>query len=153
CYEILQSLGLRKTQVEYIACPSCGRTKFDLPTVLNEVRNATRHLVGLDIAVMGCFPPGETVITETGPTPIEAVQAGMRVLTHEGSYAPVAAVESHEFDGELVELTLRGAPPVRVTPNHPILAFIRESKVKEGRKRWQNVAAFAASVQGVEPRW
>ncbi|MGC4044483.1 MAG: (E)-4-hydroxy-3-methylbut-2-enyl-diphosphate synthase [Armatimonas sp.] len=55
CYELLQSLGLRKTQVEYIACPSCGRTKFDLPTVLNQVRNATNHLVGLDIAVMGCF--------------------------------------------------------------------------------------------------
>jgi len=61
CYEILQALGLRKTQVEYIACPSCGRTKFDLPTVLREVRNATRHLVGLDIAVMGCIVngPGE----------------------------------------------------------------------------------------------
>src|SRR5437016_12573803 len=38
CYDILQSLGLRKTKVEYIACPSCGRTKFNLPAVLNEVR-------------------------------------------------------------------------------------------------------------------
>ncbi len=61
CYEILQALGLRKTKVEYIGCPSCGRTKFDLPTVLNWVRNATEHLVGLDIAVMGCIVngPGE----------------------------------------------------------------------------------------------
>src|SRR5262249_3547277 len=33
CYEILQALGLRRTKTEYIACPSCGRTKFDLPTV------------------------------------------------------------------------------------------------------------------------
>ncbi|HCM72804.1 MAG TPA: (E)-4-hydroxy-3-methylbut-2-enyl-diphosphate synthase [Fimbriimonadaceae bacterium] len=68
CYEILQALGLRKTQVEYIACPSCGRTKFDLPTVLREVRNATRHLVGLDIAVMGCIVngPGEMADADYG---------------------------------------------------------------------------------------
>ena len=68
CYEILQALGLRKTQVEYIACPSCGRTKFDLPTVLREVRDATKHLVGLDIAVMGCIVngPGEMAGADYG---------------------------------------------------------------------------------------
>ncbi|MBC8139908.1 MAG: (E)-4-hydroxy-3-methylbut-2-enyl-diphosphate synthase [Armatimonadetes bacterium] len=68
CYEILQALGLRKTQVEYIACPSCGRTKFDLPTVLREVRNATSHLIGLDIAVMGCIVngPGEMADADYG---------------------------------------------------------------------------------------
>ncbi len=68
CYDILQSLGLRKTKVEYIACPSCGRTKFNLPTVLNEVRNATKHLVGLDIAVMGCIVngPGEMADADYG---------------------------------------------------------------------------------------
>ncbi len=68
CYEILQALGLRKTQVEYIACPSCGRTKFDLPTVLRKVRDATKHLVGLDIAVMGCIVngPGEMAGADYG---------------------------------------------------------------------------------------
>ncbi len=68
CYDILQALGLRKTKVEYIACPSCGRTKFDLPIVLNRVREATRHLVGLDIAVMGCIVngPGEMADADYG---------------------------------------------------------------------------------------
>ncbi|HTQ09983.1 MAG TPA: (E)-4-hydroxy-3-methylbut-2-enyl-diphosphate synthase [Fimbriimonadaceae bacterium] len=68
CYDILQSLGLRKTKVEYIACPSCGRTKFNLPAVLHEVREATRHLVGLDIAVMGCIVngPGEMADADYG---------------------------------------------------------------------------------------
>lgn len=68
CYDILQALGLRKTKVEYIACPSCGRTKFDLPTVLNQVREATKHLVGLDIAVMGCIVngPGEMADADYG---------------------------------------------------------------------------------------
>ena len=68
CYDILQALGLRKTKVEYIACPSCGRTKFNLPTVLREVREATKHLVGLDIAVMGCIVngPGEMADADYG---------------------------------------------------------------------------------------
>lgn len=68
CYDILQSIGLRKTKVEYIACPSCGRTKFNLPRVLQEVRTATNHLVGLDIAVMGCIVngPGEMADADYG---------------------------------------------------------------------------------------
>ncbi len=68
CYDILQALGLRKTKVEYIACPSCGRTKFNLPSVLHEVRESTRHLVGLDIAVMGCIVngPGEMADADYG---------------------------------------------------------------------------------------
>jgi (E)-4-hydroxy-3-methylbut-2-enyl-diphosphate synthase len=68
CYDILQSLGLRKTKVEFIACPSCGRTKFDLPTVLYAVKSATGHLVGLDIAVMGCIVngPGEMADADYG---------------------------------------------------------------------------------------
>ncbi len=61
CYSILQALGLRKTMVEYVACPSCGRTLFNLEDVLHKVREATKHLTGLDIAVMGCIVngPGE----------------------------------------------------------------------------------------------
>jgi (E)-4-hydroxy-3-methylbut-2-enyl-diphosphate synthase len=58
CYGILQALGLRKTMVEYIACPSCGRTLFNLEHVLHQVREATKHLTGLDIAVMGCIVNG-----------------------------------------------------------------------------------------------
>jgi (E)-4-hydroxy-3-methylbut-2-enyl-diphosphate synthase len=68
CYSILQALGLRKTMVEYVACPSCGRTLFNLETVLHEVREATKHLTGLDIAVMGCIVngPGEMADADYG---------------------------------------------------------------------------------------
>ncbi|MHB8574958.1 MAG: (E)-4-hydroxy-3-methylbut-2-enyl-diphosphate synthase [Dehalococcoidia bacterium] len=68
CYDILQALGLRRTKVEFIACPSCGRTKFDLPTVFNQVKQATSHLVGLNIAVMGCIVngPGEMADADYG---------------------------------------------------------------------------------------
>lgn len=68
CYSILQALGLRKTMVEYVACPSCGRTLFNLEEVLHQVREATKHLVGLDIAVMGCIVngPGEMADADYG---------------------------------------------------------------------------------------
>lgn len=68
CYEILQALGLRRTMVEYVACPSCGRTLFNLEKVLNEVREATKHLTGLNIAVMGCIVngPGEMADADYG---------------------------------------------------------------------------------------
>ena len=68
CYSILQSLGLRKTMVEYVACPSCGRTLFNLEEVLHKVRDATAHLKGLDIAVMGCIVngPGEMADADYG---------------------------------------------------------------------------------------
>ncbi|PZO21901.1 MAG: 4-hydroxy-3-methylbut-2-en-1-yl diphosphate synthase [Leptolyngbya foveolarum] len=68
CYSILQALGLRKTMVEYVACPSCGRTLFNLEEVLHKVREATSHLTGLDIAVMGCIVngPGEMADADYG---------------------------------------------------------------------------------------
>ena len=68
CYSILQALGLRKTMVEYVACPSCGRTLFNLEEVLHKVRDATNHLTGLDIAVMGCIVngPGEMADADYG---------------------------------------------------------------------------------------
>ena len=68
CYSILQALGLRKTMVEYVACPSCGRTLFNLENVLHKVREATKHLTGLDIAVMGCIVngPGEMADADYG---------------------------------------------------------------------------------------
>ncbi len=68
CYGILQALGLRRTMVEYVACPSCGRTLFNLEEVLHKVRNATNHLTGLNIAVMGCIVngPGEMADADYG---------------------------------------------------------------------------------------
>ncbi|MEB3295301.1 MAG: (E)-4-hydroxy-3-methylbut-2-enyl-diphosphate synthase [Synechococcales bacterium] len=68
CYGILQALGLRRTMVEYVACPSCGRTLFNLEEVLHKVRAATDHLTGLNIAVMGCIVngPGEMADADYG---------------------------------------------------------------------------------------
>ncbi|MDE6330484.1 MAG: (E)-4-hydroxy-3-methylbut-2-enyl-diphosphate synthase [Muribaculaceae bacterium] len=65
---ILQAARLRFSKTEYIACPSCGRTLFDLPGTLAEVRRATSHLHGLKIGVMGCIVngPGEMADADYG---------------------------------------------------------------------------------------
>ncbi len=65
---ILQSLQMRQTEADLIACPGCGRTLYDLPTTLAKVRAATCHLKHLKIAVMGCIVngPGEMADADYG---------------------------------------------------------------------------------------
>lgn len=102
CYDILQSLGLRKTKVEYIACPSCGRTKFNLPTVLHEVREATKHLVGLDIAVMGCIVngPGEMADADYG----YVGAAGGKITLYRGKQVVKNGIPQEQGVAELIAL-------------------------------------------------
>jgi (E)-4-hydroxy-3-methylbut-2-enyl-diphosphate synthase len=67
-YMILQATRARFTKNEYIACPSCGRTHFEIEKRLEEVKAATSHLKGLKIAVMGCIVngPGEMADADYG---------------------------------------------------------------------------------------
>jgi len=55
---ILQALGIKYSKAEFIACPSCGRTQFDIIEELKKVKEKTSHLKGLKIAVMGCIVNG-----------------------------------------------------------------------------------------------
>ncbi len=65
---LLQASRARITATEFIACPSCGRTLFDIQSVLGKVKAATSHLTGLKIAVMGCIVngPGEMADADYG---------------------------------------------------------------------------------------
>lgn len=65
---ILQAARLRMSKTEYIACPSCGRTLFDLQKTLQEVKDATKEMKGLKIGVMGCIVngPGEMADADYG---------------------------------------------------------------------------------------
>jgi (E)-4-hydroxy-3-methylbut-2-enyl-diphosphate synthase len=67
-FGILQATGSRISKTEYIACPGCGRTLFDLQTTLKKVKAATTHLKGLKIGVMGCIVngPGEMADADYG---------------------------------------------------------------------------------------
>jgi (E)-4-hydroxy-3-methylbut-2-enyl-diphosphate synthase len=66
--KILQALGLRFSKAEFIACPSCGRTQFDIMNSFTKVKKETAHLKGLKIAVMGCIVngPGEMAGADYG---------------------------------------------------------------------------------------
>lgn len=66
--DILQATKRKITQCEYVACPSCGRTLYDIETVFTEVKRRTSHLKGLTIAVMGCIVngPGEMADADYG---------------------------------------------------------------------------------------
>lgn len=67
-FGILQAARTRTSKTEYISCPGCGRTLFDLQTTLARIKKATSHLKGLKIAVMGCIVngPGEMADADYG---------------------------------------------------------------------------------------
>jgi (E)-4-hydroxy-3-methylbut-2-enyl-diphosphate synthase len=67
-FGILQAARTRMTKTEYISCPSCGRTLFDLPETTAMIRKRTDHLKGVKIGIMGCIVngPGEMADADYG---------------------------------------------------------------------------------------
>ncbi|HTJ77736.1 MAG TPA: (E)-4-hydroxy-3-methylbut-2-enyl-diphosphate synthase [Rariglobus sp.] len=67
-YNVLQGAGARISKTEFVACPSCGRTLFDLQTTTQRIRSQTGHLKGVKLAIMGCIVngPGEMADADFG---------------------------------------------------------------------------------------
>jgi (E)-4-hydroxy-3-methylbut-2-enyl-diphosphate synthase len=67
-FNILQAAGCRSFKTDYVACPSCGRTLFNLQTVTARIKTRTEHLKGVKIAIMGCIVngPGEMADADFG---------------------------------------------------------------------------------------
>ncbi|KZV34576.1 GcpE [Dorcoceras hygrometricum] len=67
-FNLLQGCRMRNTKTEYVSCPSCGRTLFDLQEISAEIREKTSHLPGVSIAIMGCIVngPGEMADADFG---------------------------------------------------------------------------------------
>ncbi|HEY3083422.1 MAG TPA: (E)-4-hydroxy-3-methylbut-2-enyl-diphosphate synthase [Chloroflexota bacterium] len=67
-FNVLQAAGARISKTDYVACPSCGRTLFDLQTTTARIKARTDHLTGLKIAIMGCVVngPGEMADADFG---------------------------------------------------------------------------------------
>ncbi|HEY0947384.1 MAG TPA: flavodoxin-dependent (E)-4-hydroxy-3-methylbut-2-enyl-diphosphate synthase, partial [Opitutaceae bacterium] len=67
-YNVLQGAGARISKTEFVACPSCGRTLFDLQTTTQRIREKTGHLKGVKLAIMGCIVngPGEMADADFG---------------------------------------------------------------------------------------
>lgn len=102
---ILQATRLRMSKTEYIACPGCGRTLFDLQQTLKEVKKATANLKGLKIGVMGCIVngPGEMADADYG-----YVGAGPgRVSIYRGKELIVKNIPTEEALPALLDLIER----------------------------------------------
>lgn len=67
-FTVLQATRLRMSRADYIACPSCGRTLFDLQSTTARIKSKTDHLIGVKIAIMGCIVngPGEMADADFG---------------------------------------------------------------------------------------
>lgn len=117
CYDILQATGHRRTKTEFIACPSCGRTKFDLPSVFREVKAATGHLTGLDIAVMGCIVngPGEMADAHYG----YVGQAGGKIALYRGHECVKNNIPQEKGVEELIALLKSDGVWVEPSENRP----------------------------------
>ena len=101
-FGILQATRTRITKTEYISCPSCGRTLFDLQEVTARIRSRTQHLKGLKIGVMGCIVngPGEMADADYGyvGTGIE------KISLYKNQDVIKKDVPMHEADDELINL-------------------------------------------------
>ncbi len=101
-YRILQGARLRTTRTEFISCPSCGRTLFDLQETTARIKSKTDHLKGVKIAIMGCIVngPGEMADADFG-----YVGSGPGVVNlYVGQECVERRVSSKRADDRLVEL-------------------------------------------------
>ncbi len=101
-YRVLQGARQRTTRTEYISCPSCGRTLFDLEETTARIKARTDHLRGVKIAIMGCIVngPGEMADADFG-----YVGSGVgQVTLYVGKQIVARAVPESEASERLVEL-------------------------------------------------
>jgi len=101
-FGILQAARVRISKTEYISCPSCGRTLFDLQETTAMIRNRTDHLKGVKIAIMGCIVngPGEMADADYG-----YVGSGVGKITlYKGKEVVKKSVNAGEAVDELIEL-------------------------------------------------
>jgi len=102
CYDILQATGRRMSRAEFISCPSCGRTLFDIEKVTNIIKKRLGHLKGLRIAIMGCIVNG---IGEMGEADFGYVGAGPgKVNLYKGHILAKKNIPEAEAVEELIKL-------------------------------------------------
>lgn len=100
--DLFQATRRRLTQCEYIACPSCGRTLYDIESAFNEVKRRTSHLKGITIAVMGCIVngPGEMADADYG----YIGEGRGKVAIYRKSQAVLRSVPQEEAIDRLLEI-------------------------------------------------
>lgn len=102
CFGILQATRTRISKTEYISCPSCGRTLFDLQETTQKIRSVTDHLKGIKIGIMGCIVngPGEMADADYGYV---GVGVG-KISLYKGKEVVKKNVPTEHAVDELIEL-------------------------------------------------
>jgi (E)-4-hydroxy-3-methylbut-2-enyl-diphosphate synthase len=101
-YNILQGARRRISKTEFISCPSCGRTQFDLETTTQRIKSQTSHLTGVKVAIMGCIVngPGEMADADFG-----YVGSGPgKINLYVGKACVERNIPFHHADAKLIEL-------------------------------------------------
>ena len=100
--DLLQACRRRFTKPEYIACPGCGRTLYNIQKLLGEVMEATKEFAGVKIAVMGCIVngPGEMADADFG----YVGEGGGKVTLYKGSEPVMRGIPQEQGVEKLVEL-------------------------------------------------
>lgn len=101
-FNILQAARMRTSKTDFISCPSCGRTLFDLQDVTKRIRSRTAHLPGVKIAIMGCIVngPGEMADADFGYVGSKPGKIDLYV----GKQCVEKDIEFDDADDRLVEL-------------------------------------------------
>ena len=101
-FNILQASGARLSRTDYVACPGCGRTLFDLESTTNRIKSKTAHLPGVRIAVMGCIVngPGEMADADFGYVGSSPGKVNLYV----GKEQVARGIPTAEADERLIEL-------------------------------------------------
>ncbi|MBI3211658.1 MAG: (E)-4-hydroxy-3-methylbut-2-enyl-diphosphate synthase [Simkania negevensis] len=101
-FGILQAARMRASKTEFIACPGCGRTLFDLQTVTQRIRSKTSHLPGVKIAIMGCVVngPGEMADADFGYVGARSGKVDLYV----GKTCVEKNIDFSEADEKLIDL-------------------------------------------------
>lgn len=115
-FSILQGARMRHSKTEFISCPGCGRTLFDLQEVAQKIRERTAHLPGVKIAIMGCIVngPGEMADADFGYVGSKAGKIDLYV----GKECVERHIDMEEADEHLVQLIKkhdRWVEPVEVS--------------------------------------
>ncbi len=113
-FSILQATRTRISKTEYISCPSCGRTLFDLQETTAKIRSVTNHLKGVKIAIMGCIVngPGEMADADFG-----YVGSGVGKITlYKGKEVVKRNVESEVAVEELINILKENGAWLEPTP-------------------------------------
>jgi (E)-4-hydroxy-3-methylbut-2-enyl-diphosphate synthase len=102
CFSLLQATRVRFSKTEFIACPSCGRTLFDIEKTLHDIRNKMSHLKHLKIAIMGCIVNG---IGEMADADYGYVGAGKeKISLYKNKQLVKSNIEQQHAVAELIEL-------------------------------------------------